>query len=101
VSTLQVGSNNVVAIDAAVLGANKAALCGKQVRVYKADGTRVAAPDGGDFFVWDGCAACVGGGKIDFSVRGARNVDANACALGVIPGVRFEVTDVQMKPFVA
>lgn len=95
----QVNSNNVVAIDRNVLGANRAGLCGKKVLVYK-DGRQVSAPDGGDFFVWDGCEACVGGGKIDFSVSGIRNVDGNGCNLGVVPGVTYKVVDQQVKTFV-
>lgn len=96
----QLGSNNVIAIDNNVLQSNRARYCGKLVRVYRPDGSQVSAPDGGNFFVWDGCAACIGGGRIDFSVSGARNVNANACNLGVIPGVRFEVVDQVVKTFV-
>ena len=69
--------------------------------MFNKSGQQVAAPDGGNFFVWDGCAACVGGGKIDFSVSGARNIDANACTLGLIPGVGFKVVDEQVQPFIA
>ncbi len=96
---MQVGTDNIVAIDANVLSANRAGLCGKKVLVFK-DGAPVAAPDGGDFFVWDGCAACVGGGRIDLSVSGAQQVDPAACQLGVVPGVSFQVVDEQVKPFV-
>lgn len=63
----QVGCNNVVVIYNALLKANRARLCGKKVLVYK-NGKQVSTPDGDDFFVWDGCAACAGGVKIDFSV---------------------------------
>jgi hypothetical protein len=96
----QEGSNNVVAIDMNHLAANRASLCGKKVLVYK-NGVQVAAPDGGDFFVWDGCQACIGGGKIDFSVSGARKVDAGACTVGVIPGVTYQVVNQQVRQFVA
>lgn len=96
----QTGSNNVVAIDRTLLqGAGRAIYCGKKVLVYK-NGEQVAAPDGGDFFVWDGCQACEGGGRIDFSVSGAKEIDADACNVGVIPGVTFRVVDEQVKPFV-
>jgi hypothetical protein len=95
----QLGTNNVVAIDANLLSGNRAKYCGKKV-IVTYNGQQVAAPDGGDFFVWDGCAACVGGGKIDFSVSGARNINSNACTLGVIPGVTFNVVDTQVKTFV-
>ena len=97
----QLGSNNVVAIDRTLLpqGPGRAKLCGKKVLVYK-DGQRVPAPDGGDFFVWDGCEACEGGVRIDFSVSGLKSVDPDACNLGVVPGVTFEVVDEQVQPFV-
>lgn len=95
-----VGSNNIVAIDAGVLGGNRAGLCGKKA-IITYNGKQVAAPDGGDFFVWDACAACVGGGKIDFSVSGIKSANPNACTLGVVPGVSWQVVDTQVRPFVA
>jgi len=96
----QYGSNNIIAIDNTLLnGDGRAKFCGKKVIVEK-DGVRVNAPDGGDFFVWDGCFACIGGGKIDFSVSGARQIDANACMLGVIPGVKYTVTNEQVLAFI-
>jgi hypothetical protein len=96
----QYNTDNIVAIDNTVLTADtRAQLCGKKVLVFK-DGQQVAAPDGGDFFVWDGCEACRGGGRIDFSATGARMVDGDACSLGVVPGVSFQVVDEQVLPFV-
>jgi hypothetical protein len=88
-----------VAIDMNVLAANRAGLCGKKVLVYK-NGVQVAAPDGGDFFVWDGCQACIGGGKIDFLVSAARKLDGSACTLGLVPGVSYKVVNTQVKAFV-
>ena len=96
----QYGSNNIIAIDNTLLnGEGRTKFCGKKVIVEK-DGVRVSAPDGGDFFVWDGCQACIGGGKIDFSVSGARQIDANACMRGVIPGVKYTIYGEQVKPFI-
>ena len=95
----QVNSNNIIAIDNSVLSSNRAKYCGKKV-VVTYNGRQIAAPDGGDFFVWDGCAACVGGGRIDFSVSGLRNVNSNGCTLGVVPGVSFSVVDQVVKTFV-
>ncbi|GFR40019.1 hypothetical protein Agub_g554 [Astrephomene gubernaculifera] len=95
----QVNTNNVVAIDNNVLSANRAKLCGKKVLVYR-NGVQVKAPDGGDFFVWDGCAACIGGGRIDFSVSGLKSVSADGCNQGVVPGVSWQVVDVQVRQFV-
>ncbi len=64
------------------------------------NGRQVQAPDDGDFFVWDGCEACAGGGRIDFSVSGLTAVNSQACTLGVVPGVSYQVLDVQVKAFV-
>lgn len=67
-----------------------------------ANGVPVAAPDGGDFFVWDGCERCSGAGNtfIDFSVSGLRNANSNACTLGVVPGLAYTIYDTQVKAFV-
>jgi hypothetical protein len=62
---------------------------------------QVTPPDEGDFFVWDGCAACVGGVRIDFSVSGARDVNPDVCQKGVVPGISWEVSDTQVQNFVA
>ena len=57
--------------------------------------------DATDVFVWDGCDACRGGGRIDLSVDGLQNVDSKACQLGVVPGVTWQVVDRTIKQFVA
>lgn len=95
----QLGTNNVIAIDINVLSANRARLCGKKVLVYK-DGKPVSAPDGGSFFVWDGCEACIGGGRLDFSLSGLQNAASNACNLGVVPGISWKVVDEVVTPFI-
>ncbi|EFJ41579.1 chitinase, lysozyme [Volvox carteri f. nagariensis] len=95
----QLGSNNVIAIDRNVLSANRAGLCGKKILVFK-DGVPVTAPDGGSFFVWDGCEACVGGGRIDFSLSGLQRAASDACSLGVVPGISWQVVDEVVQQFV-
>ncbi|KAI8474593.1 MAG: hypothetical protein J3K34DRAFT_492907 [Monoraphidium minutum] len=99
----QIGSDNLVAVDVGLLAseAGRAKYCGKKVVITRADGSRVTPPQGGDFFVWDACAACAGGAKIDFSVAGARAANPDACTLGNIPGLKVEIMDTQVKPFVA
>jgi hypothetical protein len=53
---MQRGSNNVVAINDQRLNQNtRAQWCGKKVVVKDANGNVINAPDGGSFFVWDGC----------------------------------------------
>ena len=92
-----------MAVDVNLLAseAGRAKFCGKKVVITRPDGSRVTPPGGGDFFVWDACAACAGGVRIDFSVAGAQAVDAAACTKGVIPGLKVEILDSQVKPFVA
>jgi hypothetical protein len=93
----QYGTNNIVAIDNNVLQANRAGLCGKQIHVYK-NGKEVA---GGPFVVFDGCQACIGGGRIDFSLSALNSIDnGNACNDGVVPGISWSVTNNQIIPFV-
>ena len=53
--------------------------------------------------MWDGCERCVqgNGGFVDLSVSGARGLDPDACQKGLIPGVSWQVSDTQVKKFVA
>jgi hypothetical protein len=65
--------------------------------VYK-NGVEVS---GGPFFVFDGCQACVGGSRIDFSLTALDAIDnGNACRDGVVPGISWSVVDQQIIPFV-
>lgn len=96
----QLGSNNVVAIDRDFLKTRRDSLCGKAITVM-VNGQKVTPPDKGEFFVWDGCEACVGGVRADFSVSGARNVNPDACGRGVVPGISWKVSDTQVRKFVA
>jgi hypothetical protein len=96
----QLNSNNVVAINANLIGADRAKFCGKRIRVFK-NGVEVAAPDGGNFFVWDGCAACASNSIIDFSFSGLRQISSDACNQGVVPGITWTVVDEVVRTFVA
>ncbi len=92
----QLNSNNVVAIDVSLLTRNKATLCGKKVLVFY-NGTQVAAPNGGDFFVWDGCATCKAPpGGIDLSLSGLKNAYADACNIDKVPCISWAVVDEQV-----
>ncbi|KAJ3066052.1 hypothetical protein HDU98_010617 [Podochytrium sp. JEL0797] len=88
--------NYIVALDINQMNGHKAELCGKRV-VVKHNG--VVVP--GNFVVWDSCVACAGGVRLDFSLTGLEMVDPNACELGVVPGVSWEVLDEQVIPYVA
>ena len=94
----QTGTNNAIAINSNLVGSNRAKYCGKKIQVYH-NGKRVHGPDGGDFFVWDGCAACQHDTIIDFSASGLRMLDRDACTKGVIQGVSWVVTDEQVHKF--
>jgi len=93
----QYGTNNIVAIDAGVLGADRAKYCGKEIVIYK-NGVRVP---GGPYVVFDGCDACRGGLGIDFSLTALNNIDnGNACNDGKVSGFTWQVTTNQIIPFV-
>lgn len=94
------GTNNIVAIDRTLLSTEEGRkrYCGKEIKVYK-DGTQVS---GGPFVVFDGCEACEGGKRIDFSLSALDAIDnGNACRDGVVPGISWDVIDKQIINFVA
>jgi len=94
----QYGSNNIVAIDNNLLSteAGRKKYCGKQINVKK---NGVTVP-GGPFYVYDGCAACAGGGIIDFSLSALDAIDnGNACNSGTVSGISWEIVDNQIYPF--
>jgi hypothetical protein len=66
-----------------------------RLRVYKPDGTEYISP-GGDLFVWDKCAACAGGGRVDFSGKYSRplplyQIDSSVMEVGVGVGTDVEL----------
>jgi hypothetical protein len=91
----QRNNNNIVAIDSSILSRNRAGLCGKAVNIWF-EGQKIDRP----FVVWDGCKACFGGVKIDFSLEALVDIDSDTCHLGMVPGIRWEVTDEQEIKFV-
>ena len=95
----QTGSNNAIAINSDLVGGDRTKYCGKKIHVYHY-GNEVSAPDGGDWFVWDGCDACRQNTIIDFSASGLRMFDSDACNKGVIQGVTWFVTEEQVHKFV-
>jgi hypothetical protein len=72
----QRNNNNIVAIDINVLGSgsDRSRYCGKAVNIWF-EGRKINRP----FVVWDGCAACIGGGKIDFSREALMDITPEAC----------------------
>lgn len=95
----QYGTNNIVAIDNNELATaeGRANLCGKQIQIYR-NGVKVT---GGPFVVFDGCLACVGGGRISLSLTALNAIDNyNACRDGVVSGLSWNVINDQIIPFV-
>ncbi|KAJ3083333.1 hypothetical protein HK100_009471 [Physocladia obscura] len=88
-------NNYIVALAVDEMNANKANLCGKKVIVTYAGNV---VP--GEFVVWDACVACTGGVRLDFSLSALLEIEPDTCQLGVIPGIKWEVTDTQVIPFV-
>lgn len=89
-------NNNIVALALDQMNANKTNLCGKRV-IVKYNGRVVDAT----FVVWDACAACTGGVKLDFSVSALSAIEPSTCYLGVVPGMEWDVVDEQIIPYVA
>jgi len=99
----QINTDNIVAIGQ-LFGADEAGRaewCGKKVVVADADGNPVSAPDGGDFFVWDGCQRCAqdNNNVLDFSFSGLKNVNPDACTQGKVP-LSFTILNTQVMQFV-
>ncbi|KAJ3067783.1 hypothetical protein HDU98_009021 [Podochytrium sp. JEL0797] len=89
------GDNYMVALALDEMNANKAGLCGKQV-IVKHNG--VVQP--GNFVVWDSCPACTGGVRLDFSLGALQAIAPDVCTTGIVSGITWEVTDVQVIPYV-
>ncbi|KAJ3062297.1 hypothetical protein HDU98_001815 [Podochytrium sp. JEL0797] len=89
------GDNYIVALALDEMNANKAGLCGKQV-IVKHNG--VVQP--GNFVVWDSCPACTGGVRLDFSLGALQEIASDVCTTGIVSGISWEVTDVQVIPYV-
>ncbi len=74
--------------------------------IVNVNGRPVRAPDGGSFFVFDGCDECFSkynDHNLDFSLPGLGQVagnDTEACRIGVVPHVGFDITDRQIMAFV-
>ncbi|KAG2428341.1 hypothetical protein HXX76_010487 [Chlamydomonas incerta] len=101
----QLNTNNIIAIGQLTGNpspATRTKWCGKKV-VISVNGQTITAPDGGDWFVWDGCLQCSreGNNKLDFSVSGLTKINKAACTLGVVKGITYQILDVQIKKFVA
>ncbi|KAJ3378881.1 hypothetical protein HDU84_007226 [Entophlyctis sp. JEL0112] len=88
-------NNNIVALALDQVTNHKAELCGKRVIVYH-NGVEVNAT----FVVWDSCLACTGGVRLDFSLSALSAIDADACTLGVVPGISWKVVDEQIIEYV-
>ncbi|WVW84341.1 hypothetical protein I302_106375 [Kwoniella bestiolae CBS 10118] len=87
--------NRMVAFDAALMENNKAALCGKEIQVTKADGTVFQFSDG-PLFIGDACPACAGGVKLDLSAKALVEIGGD-CKVNP-PGLSYQVLDTMAGP---
>lgn len=90
-------SNDLIAIDNTLLQqpGGRAKYCGKRV-VVRYKGNVVNR----NFIVWDGCGACINGARLDFSREALLYINPDACTLGLIPDISWNVVDEQLMEFV-
>jgi hypothetical protein len=88
-------NNNIVAIDNLLLSTDRQKYCGKRVIV-----SHNGIPINNTFVVWDGCVACQGGKRLDFSVSELLNIEPDACRIGIVPNISWKVVDEVVIPFV-
>ncbi|WWC88947.1 uncharacterized protein L201_003862 [Kwoniella dendrophila CBS 6074] len=89
-SAEQMGDNRFVAFDASLMGPNPAAYCGKEIQVYKADGTLFKFSEG-PLFIGDACPGCSGGSGIDISSQALTEINGGNCKTN--PEVTYKVLD--------
>jgi hypothetical protein len=90
-------SNNLIAIDNTLLQepGGREKFCGKRV-IVRYNGVLINQV----FVVWDGCTACLDGARLDFSRSALVDIDPEACNLGLLQGISWNVIDEQVMEFV-
>ncbi|KAK8864723.1 hypothetical protein IAR55_001979 [Kwoniella newhampshirensis] len=89
----KIGTDNIVAFDATAVQADPEKWCGREVQIYKADGSKFEN-SGGPLYIWDGCAACAGGGaKLDLSAPTFVEIKGGTCSGTNPTGLSYEVLD--------
>ncbi|WWD16962.1 hypothetical protein CI109_101394 [Kwoniella shandongensis] len=89
----QIGTGRIVAFDATAIAEDPEKWCGREVQIYKADGSKFEY-SAGPLYIWDGCAACAGGGAIlDLSAPTFVEVNGGTCGGTNPSGLTYEVLD--------
>ncbi|OXG47103.1 hypothetical protein J010_05192 [Cryptococcus neoformans] len=87
-----IGTNNIVAFNSALVAANPARWCGREVKIYKADGNEFTY-SGGSLYIWDGCDACSSSdsGILDLSAPTFVELKGGTCTGNNPTGLTYEV----------
>ncbi|AAW45484.2 expressed protein [Cryptococcus deneoformans JEC21] len=93
-SLKEIDTNNIVAFNSALVAANPAKWCGREVKIYNADGGEFAY-SGGSLYIWDGCDACSSSdsGILDLSAPTFVELKGGTCAGNNPTGLTYEVLD--------
>lgn len=90
-SLKQINSNQIVAMDHNMMVAHPD-WCGKEVKVYRPDGSEVTIDDG-PLVLYDGCAACMTQGIIDLSAKAFIEASPDRKCGNNPEGLRVEILD--------
>ncbi|ODN97964.1 hypothetical protein I350_07601 [Cryptococcus amylolentus CBS 6273] len=90
------GTNRIVAMNQTWMEGDKSAWCGKEVKIFKEDGTELVYDE--PLVLWDTCAECAEHVKIDLGVGPSMALDDTVCSSqGTNPsGLKVQVTDNQI-----
>ncbi|KAE8539207.1 hypothetical protein D1P53_004300 [Cryptococcus gattii VGV] len=90
----KIGTNNIVAFNSALVAADPAQWCGREVKIYNADGSEFTY-SGGSLYIWDGCDACSSSdsGILDLSAPTFVALKGGTCAGNNPTGLTYEVLD--------
>ncbi|ODN97961.1 hypothetical protein I350_07598 [Cryptococcus amylolentus CBS 6273] len=90
----EIGTNNIVAINAATLAGDPHKYCGREVQITKAGGSKFNY-SGGKLYIWDGCQACqdANSGIIDLSAPTFVELKGGTCSGNNPDGLTYEVLD--------
>ncbi|ODO08362.1 hypothetical protein L198_00087 [Cryptococcus wingfieldii CBS 7118] len=90
----EIGTNNIVAINAATLSGDPSKYCGREVQITKDDGSKFHY-SGGKLYIWDGCQACQDANSaiIDLSAPAFVELKGETCLGNNPEGLTYEVLD--------
>ncbi|KIR56766.1 hypothetical protein I315_00951 [Cryptococcus gattii Ru294] len=90
----KIGTNNIVAFNSALVAADPAQWCGREVKIYNADGSEFTY-SGGSLYIWDGCDACSSSdsGILDLSAPTFVALKGGTCTGNNPTGLTYEVLD--------